>query len=285
MTNYEPLWYWIQERENMRVKKDRGDPPPWTKDVILHSYRFCNVRREDDRVTRFVREHIRNGYAGDPCLWLHLCTFRYINWPDTWLELEKFFAIAPHVGFIPRMASVLNARAARGEKVFTGAYIIPSSSVKGSSRSTHVAENIVQPLWLHHQDFERLFQSRPSMQRVHAELIKFNGWGPFLAYQAVVDMRFTYLLENAPDTQTWAAAGPGTLRGLNRVHERNINHPLGQELALELMQEIYGLSYEATGVEMDFSDVPNVLCETDKYLRVKRGEGTPKARYVYGRGS
>lgn len=39
-----------------------------------------------------------------------------------------------------------------------------------------------------------------------------------------------------------------------------------------------------TGVSMDFSDVPNILCETDKYLRVKLGEGTPRARYVLSRG-
>jgi hypothetical protein len=33
-----------------------------------------------------------------------------------------------------------------------------------------------------------------------------------------------------------------------------------------------------------FSDVPNILCETDKYLRVKNGEGKPRALYVPGRG-
>ena len=36
---------------------------------------------------------------------------------------------------------------------------------------------------------------------------------------------------------------------------------------------------------MDFSDVPNILCETDKYQRVALGEGKPRALYVVGRGS
>ena len=42
---------------------------------------------------------------------------------------------------------------------------------------------------------------------------------------------------------------------------------------------------EETGVVVDFSDVPNMLCETDKYLRVKLGEGRPRALYVQERGS
>lgn len=32
-------------------------------------------------------------------------------------------------------------------------------------------------------------------------------------------------------------------------------------------------------------EVPNILCETDKYLRVLNGEGKPRALYVPGRGS
>jgi hypothetical protein len=31
-------------------------------------------------------------------------------------------------------------------------------------------------------------------------------------------------------------------------------------------------------------DIEHSLCETDKYLRVKNGEGRPRAKYVRGRG-
>jgi hypothetical protein len=50
------------------------------------------------------------------------------------------------------------------------------------------------------------------------------------------------------------------------------------------MRAIYKVVQQETGVAMDFSDVPNILCETDKYLRVKNGEGKPRALYVPGRG-
>ena len=84
---------------------------------------------------------------------------------------------------------------------------------------------------------------------------------------------------------TWAAAGPGTLRGLNRIHGRPVDCALSQEQALREMRAIYEIVESETGVAMDFSDVPNILCETDKYLRVKNGEGKPRALYVPGRGS
>ena len=59
MTDYIPLFYWVAERERIRVRKESGQPFPWTDDPILATYRFCNVRREDDRVTIWVRTHRR----------------------------------------------------------------------------------------------------------------------------------------------------------------------------------------------------------------------------------
>ena len=111
-----------------------------------------------------------------------------------------------------------------------------------------------------------------------------NGWGQFMAYQAVVDMRFAPLLRGALDTYGWAAAGPGTLRGLNRLHGRAVDAAISQAQALTEMRVIYKSVQQETNVLMDFSDVPNALCETDKYLRVKNGEGKPRALYVAGRG-
>ena len=75
------------------------------------------------------------------------------------------------------------------------------------------------------------------------------------------------------------AAGPGTLRGLNRVHYRPLKAAVSQDQALAEMRPIFERTFDETGIAIDFSDVPNMLCETDKYLRVKLGEGEPRALY------
>lgn len=286
--DYTPLWYWIRAREALRIQKDVGGPPPWTEDPILAAYRFCNVRREDDLVTRWIQKYVREPYAEHPLLWFMLAICRQINWPDTLDELIHTESWPSNVHFTPtRLTAVLRARRARGDKVYTGAYMIPAPAKKGADKQAYIAEVVLGDLWRRRLEFSAWFASEaPTLQGTHTLIRRSLGWGAFLAYQVVVDLRFSErLLASAPDLSTWAAAGPGTLRGLNRLHERELSATPSQEQALQEMRAIYQVAEEATGVRMDFSDVPNVLCETDKYLRVKLGQGTPRARYVPGRGA
>lgn len=284
MPDYLPLWNWIKEREQIRIRKDSGAPQPWTDDPILAIYRFCNVRREDDRVTVWIKDNIRDRpiFAVSPFLWLMLCIARQINWPDTLTELIDHCAWpdATRFDFCEKMTAVLNARKERGEKVYTGAYMISAPAQKGADKQKYIAEIVIGDLWKRRGGFKA-----STLRGTHAWIMRSNGWGPFMAYQAVVDMRFTDLLRDAPDVTLWAAAGPGTIRGLNRLHGRAVDHALSQGQALSEMRAIYKIVVAETGVQMDFSDVPNILCETDKYLRVKLGQGKPRALYVAGRGS
>jgi 5-hmdU DNA kinase, helical domain len=284
--NYAPLFYWVKEREQIRVRKDAGEPQKsWTSDPILQDFRFCNVRREDDRGTVWIREHIREPFADHPYLWLMLCIARQINWPDTLEGLIEKRAWPHENGFHPHgVTAVLNDRKARGEKIYTGAYMISAPSIKGTDKQAYIAEEVIGGQWERRELFETWFAREPTLQGTHERLMRVNGWGPFMAYQAVVDMRFTAILSGANDIKTWAAAGPGTIRGLNRLHGRLVGYALSQGQALSEMRAIYKIVQAETGVQMDFSDVPNILCETDKYLRVKNGEGKPRALYVAGRG-
>jgi hypothetical protein len=281
--DYNPLWRWVIRREKVRIRKDRGEAPPWTDDPIIGTYRFCNVRREDDRGTVWIRKHVRERFADHPLLWLMLCIARQINWPDTLAELIERGAWpdATRFDFAEKMTIVLNDRKWRGAKIYTGAYMISAPSTKGADKQAYIAETVIGALWRRRESFP---VQGASLRKIHEWVMGSNGWGPFMAYQAVVDMRFTSILSTAPDVTSWAAAGPGTLRGLNRLHGRAVGAPLSQERALVEMRAIYEIVQERTGVAMDFSDVPNILCETDKYLRVMNGEGKPRALYVAGRG-
>lgn len=290
-TDFSPLWAWIREREAIRARKeDQSLPPPWTADPILGAFRFCNVRREDDRVTRWIAQHVRAPHAEHPLLWLMLCICRQVNWPDSIAQLIMSPGAWPsHDDFAPRrIGEVLNERKRQGEKIYTGAYMIPAPTEHGADKQDHIAQVVIGDL--HRRAISDGTPidgaDEPTLQAMHAWIRQSSGWGNFLAYQAVVDMRFCpRLLADAPDRHTWAAAGPGTIRGLNRLHGRSTDAALPQEQARAEMRQIYAIAQRETGVPLDFSDVPNVLCETDKYLRVQRGEGKPRARYVPGRGA
>ena len=54
---YDLYWYFAYERQSIFFKKLRGEKPPWTKDPILQTYKFCNAYRASDRVSQYL---IRN---------------------------------------------------------------------------------------------------------------------------------------------------------------------------------------------------------------------------------
>ena len=64
------LFTYMLERENIRRRKEAGDPAPWTDDPILREFSFTNVRRSDDRTTRdlmanFYRPNVAGARPGD----------------------------------------------------------------------------------------------------------------------------------------------------------------------------------------------------------------------------
>ncbi|HIA31505.1 MAG TPA: hypothetical protein EYN82_08000 [Candidatus Marinimicrobia bacterium] len=46
---------WCIERENIRVKREKGISAPWTDDPIFQKGRFLNTFREDDRGSKAVQ--------------------------------------------------------------------------------------------------------------------------------------------------------------------------------------------------------------------------------------
>jgi len=51
------LWF-IQEREKIRKFKEAGYERPWTEDPILQEYRFTNIWRQDDKVTKLIQSRL-----------------------------------------------------------------------------------------------------------------------------------------------------------------------------------------------------------------------------------
>lgn len=300
MFDLEPALYWIRERELIRRKREHPDwarrlgEVAFTDDPILQKYRFCNVRREDDRVTRWIAAEIRRPFQNSPDLWWMLCVARTINLPASLGELiEKRAWPFVNPGFQPEMMTqVLEARQARGEKLHTGAYMIRAESNKNVpwykwSKAKYLCEIVLGRLWQSKIDFT-------SMESAHKDICAYHGWGPFMAYQALVDMRFTPVLERSPDISRWAAAGPGTLRGIRRLmpHAQAVPdptytlegkytaQPVEAVVRMRTMYPEFQRAFaEVSDNQLDFSDVPNILCEVDKYLRVKNGEGKPRSLY------
>ena len=80
------LIYWINRREAIRELKESGAPKPWSQDPVFQVTYFCNVRREDDRVTKWIADRWRKG--DNPNLEAAMVLARMFNLPShlKWLE-------------------------------------------------------------------------------------------------------------------------------------------------------------------------------------------------------
>ena len=73
--------YWVNERSQITKKKDAGEQGPWTDDNILRDNHFTNVRREDDKVSRWLVDNLYNEYT--PSAWATILVARFVNNPVT----------------------------------------------------------------------------------------------------------------------------------------------------------------------------------------------------------
>jgi hypothetical protein len=269
--DWKTLFYWILERENIRKNKEAGKPKPWTKDPILQAYRFCNVHREDDKVTRWFKDNWREPYRKHKDLGFAFCIGRIFNYPDT---LEELGFPAPWDETHAR--SVIEDRKARGLLVLNGAYVI---STNGNSipKFEYLLRCVMTPAWGKRELARPLKDD--TLATYHRRLMKLTGFASFMAAQVVADMKFVDPLCQAEDWWTFAASGPGSRRGLNRLLKRDFRDHWNERAWHATLLSVQGRIEKELGLTISAQDTQNCLCEYDKYVRALSGDGRPKQNY------
>lgn len=277
----------VVERESIRRKKLAGLPAPWTENEILRKYRFTNIRRSDDRVSQWLikntltEEKLAEKGLESFVMWAALC--RQINWPPTiqalmsselWTNNPDWEQIGAYIDELKGSGEL--------DKVWTSAYLVRAKPGHNKGKGHYVAVEVVgKPL---QANMLRIMEALNTKRKelVWEALVGCFGWGSFSAGQVVADLGYTSLLKDAPDSNTWSPVGPGSRRGFNRL----LGRPLKQKVLPQEWQTCLHFwrqdIIQALGPEygdLTLHDVQNSLCELDKYLRVKAGEGRPRANY------
>lgn len=262
--------YWIYERENIRKRKERKKLP-LTKDPILHKYRFCNISREDDRVTLWIAKNWRKN--NDPNVWHAMVVARFINWPPT---LEYCDYPEPW----NKHGNVFKTRLREMEKVsariFTGAYIVSTNGATGS-KVDHVLK-LFDRTW---DELHKDFHKHETCQAAYEALSTVNGIGSFMAAQVVADLKYTALLKDAEDWMDFVAPGPGSQRGLNRITGYALGNKWNNRDFTTMLMALRQDSARLLPMVRDLhlQDLQNCLCEFDKYERVLHNQGKPRSQY------
>lgn len=272
------FWYWINERHQIYLRKEAKRPKPWTTDPILRDYKFTNVFRELDKTTKWMRKYLTgyNDGARSDRMIFNCCVFRLfgtiemsdaIGWIDNWRPKE--------------VIDIAKSRLERGEKVFTGAYIVTNGGLR-EPKVDVVVNRYLTPIWTHREKIASVAYDKSTLYDTWNELHKYPGFGGggFMAYEVVSDLRWTRVLKLARDKMTWANAGPGCLRGLRRLFP-DMKKFASNSTMMKLLERSRK-NIKDYVPQMEMRDIEHSLCEFDKYCRVKFGEGTPRSRYNGG---
>lgn len=270
----------IKEREEVRKMHDMakmhvGAGTKWTDDPILANYRFCNVRREDDKVTKWIAKTWRKPHAHDSNLWFAMCLARLHNLPST---LE-------HLGYPSRWDEAKYLRKIKmlkldGKKIFNGAYIISTQGV-AMEKTTYIAERVLTPLWTARKRLQP--QRGDTLQAYHMQLGQMEGFGSFMTAQVIADLKYAKPLSGASDWWTFAASGPGSRRGLNYIFGRAPDSPWREDdwrlKVASLLQDV-NKKLKVKLPELHAQDLQNCLCEFSKYMRAVTTGQMPKQKYT-----
>lgn len=268
----------VRARELHRLAKEDGvalrKPDP-----IIAKYRFCNVRRNDDRVTKWVHRRMLKPWADHPMLWFAMVVARLFNNEPT---LGALLEGNPNcvVPFRPaEMRRRLHARSKAGHKNFNAAYIV-STNGHAMNKVDYLIDRVLTPLWKQHKMINAYITHATKLEDVHNLFTSYDGLGSFMAAQVLADLKYADPNKWA-DFYTFAASGPGSRRGLNRVMGFDTEAPWRESIWRDKLGTLREELNKELGwpIGLTAHDVQNCLCEFDKYERARLGTGEPKQLY------
>lgn len=281
----------IEERENIRLRRESGKPYPWTQEPILQTYRFTNINRENDAVSKHYQKTVRSRYGESPIVFPATVFYRWFNRISTCdaffnrtnfrnnsSAFEEYIYKTGEDMSIGDLNVLLNCLQELPPPHVTGSYIVTGKP--GYPKGEGVLRYFYQ--WCHRQwrNIWINWRINPPLLSEIDKAICSDGLGSFMRAQIIADLKYLPFLRNVPDWWTWAAPGPGSMRGLNIVLNQLMEQPWNAEnwlIELCKLNDIVTPMLEEIGIDrLHNQDLQNCLCEFSKFTKVSRGVGRPR---------
>lgn len=274
---FNSYWRFAAERQAIYLRRLDGAPAPWTDDVVIRAHRFTNSYRASDRVSQFLIGEVQyaehRSQAPDE-VFFRTILFKIFNRIDTWQLLERNLGpLSWQATSLASIAAVMDHAFARGRRLYSAAYIMPSPQL-GASRKHRNHLALIERM-MHDSLPGRIAQAR-SLEQVFRMLASYPGLGRFLAFQYAIDLNYSSLLSF--DESDFVVAGPGALDGIakcftdvgGRSPEEVINWVTERQDVAFAEQ---GIAFPGLfGRPLQPIDCQNLFCEISKYARVAHPE-------------
>lgn len=278
---FSSYWRFAVERQEVYFRRLRGEPPPWSVDPVLRVHKFTNVYRAADRVSQYLIRHvIGNDTKSMENTFFRILLFKFFNRIETWkLLVEKLGDPNVESFDIERYDCVLSEAFARGERVYSAAYIMPSGGRKRFPRKHQMHLHLLKKM-LRDELPAKIAEAR-TMAHAFALLRACPTLGDFLAYQFVTDLNYSHLTHF--EESEFVVPGPGARGGLQKCFTDfgGLSEADIVRFVTERQEECLGaLSLRfATlwGRPLQLIDCQNLFCEVNKYARIVHPEFSERA--------
>ncbi|MET7829295.1 nucleotide kinase domain-containing protein [Streptomyces sp. NPDC005386] len=268
---FDTYWRFAAARQAVYEARLEGREQPWTNDPILARHRFTNCYRAADRVSQaLIADVIYSGPQAWEEVFFRTLLFKIFNKESTWRLLSRELGEVCWSGYtFAAYDRVLSAAFARGERLYSAAYIVPPPQLgEGRKHRNHLR---LLEMMMTSGAPERVAEA-VTMQDAYEVLLSYPALGPFLAYQFTIDLNYAPQL--AFSEMDFVVPGPGARDGIRKCFgpaADGIEADVIRYMAASQEEQFARLGLSFTGLKgraLQLIDCQNLFCEVDKYARV-----------------
>lgn len=270
---YDSYWRFAAERQAVFFRRLLGQPPPWSEDEVLQTYKFTNAYRASDRVSQYlIRNVIYRGPAATHEVFFRTILFKLFNKIETWEMLSRELGDLTYDGYsFERYDKVLTHAMDSKQTIYSAAYIMPSGSRVFGSTKKHRSHLQLLEQMMDDGVPDRIARA-DSMRDAFDVMVSYPMIGNFLAYQYVTDLNYSELCDF--DENEFVVPGPGAIDGISKCFSSlgGLTETDIIKLVLKRQEEEFdrlGLVFQNLwGRDLQLIDCQNLFCELSKYARI-----------------
>lgn len=268
---FDTYWKFACARQHVFMQRVANEPPPWTDDEILGTHRFTNAYRASDRVSQYlIRRVIYDGDQSPEEVFFRTLLFKFFNRINTWETLTNACGPLSWKRFnLGRYEAVLDAAMAKGERIYSAAYIMPSPNF-GAQRKHANHLRLLDHMM--RDGAPTKIALAHSLEAVFRMLRGYPSLGDFLAFQLAIDLNYSEIVNFSE--MDFVVAGPGArdgvqkcFRGTGGLSEAEVIRIVA-EMADEEFLRLKLPFQRLWGRPLQLIDCQNLFCEVGKYARV-----------------
>lgn len=274
---FNTYWRFSALRQQAYESRISGAPGPWTSDPILRVHRFTNCYRASDRVSQYVINEV--AYCGSQVreeIVFRVLLFKFFNKISTWQLLERELGPLTWEGFdLDAYDRVLSEASRAGATLYSAAYVMPAPNLGAARKHTNHLRLLDAMI---RSGLPKRLQDATDMRTAFELLKGYPGIGDFLAFQFLIDLNYSALLDF--DEMDFVVAGPGARDGIRKCFgpaANGIESEVIRYMAQSQDEHFDRLGLQFGGLRgrpLQLIDCQNLFCETDKYSRVAHPEVT-----------